>query len=100
MASVDMRTSPSTMTSTSKMDADSPGFRARDGESPCASRHVRFILRPLMPCPRLLFGRRCRLLKLLARDFFCEESQFVVVEPRTPQPLFPLHEHDFHEIVI
>jgi AraC family L-rhamnose operon transcriptional activator RhaR len=40
------------------------------------------------------------LLKLLARDFFCEESQFVVVEPRTPQPLFPLHEHDFHEIVI
>lgn len=24
----------------------------------------------------------------------------MVVEPRTPQPLFPLHEHDFHEIVI
>jgi len=24
----------------------------------------------------------------------------VAVEPRTPQPLFPLHEHDFHEIVI
>ena len=40
------------------------------------------------------------LLKLLARDFFRSESQFVVVEPRSPQPLFPLHEHDFHEIVI
>ena len=40
------------------------------------------------------------MLKLQARDFFCEKSQFVVVEPRTPQPLFPLHEHDFHEIVI
>jgi AraC-like DNA-binding protein len=40
------------------------------------------------------------LLKLSARDFFREESQLVVVEPRTPQPLFPLHEHDFHEIVI
>jgi AraC-like DNA-binding protein len=40
------------------------------------------------------------LLKLRAHDFFCEESQLVVVEPRTPQPLFPLHEHDFHEIVI
>ena len=24
----------------------------------------------------------------------------MVVEPRSPQPLFPLHEHDFHEIVI
>jgi AraC-like DNA-binding protein len=40
------------------------------------------------------------LLKLLARDFFRSESQFVVVEPRSPQPLFPLHEHDFCEIVI
>jgi AraC-like DNA-binding protein len=40
------------------------------------------------------------LLKLMARDFFRGESQLVVVEPRTPQPLFPLHEHDFHEIVI
>jgi AraC family L-rhamnose operon transcriptional activator RhaR len=39
-------------------------------------------------------------MKLLARDFFRAESQFVVVEPRSPQPLFPLHEHDFHEIVI
>ena len=40
------------------------------------------------------------MLKLHGRDFFREESQLVVVEPRTPQPLFPLHEHDFHEIVI
>ncbi|HKE16039.1 MAG TPA: helix-turn-helix domain-containing protein [Kofleriaceae bacterium] len=40
------------------------------------------------------------MLKLQARDFFRGESQLVVVEPRTPQPLFPLHEHDFHEIVI
>jgi AraC-like DNA-binding protein len=40
------------------------------------------------------------LLKLLARDFFRAKSQIVVVEPRAPQPLFPLHEHDFHEIVI
>jgi len=24
----------------------------------------------------------------------------VVVEPRSPQPAFPLHEHDFHELVI
>jgi AraC-like DNA-binding protein len=40
------------------------------------------------------------MLKLLARDFFRGQSQFVVVEPRSPQPRFPLHEHDFHEIVI
>jgi AraC-like DNA-binding protein len=40
------------------------------------------------------------LLKLLARDFFRGETQYVVVEPRAPQPAFPLHEHDFHEIVI
>jgi AraC family L-rhamnose operon transcriptional activator RhaR len=39
-------------------------------------------------------------MKLLARDFFRAESQFVVVEQRSPQPLFPLHEHEFHEIVI
>jgi AraC family L-rhamnose operon transcriptional activator RhaR len=40
------------------------------------------------------------LLKLETHDFFRRESQFVVVEPRSPQPPFPLHEHDFHEIVI
>jgi AraC-like DNA-binding protein len=39
-------------------------------------------------------------MKLLARDFFRAESQIVMVEPRSPQPEFPLHEHDFHEIVI
>jgi AraC family L-rhamnose operon transcriptional activator RhaR len=40
------------------------------------------------------------LLQLQAREFFRRESQFVSVEPRSPQPAFPLHEHDFHEIVI
>jgi AraC-like DNA-binding protein len=40
------------------------------------------------------------LLKLRGREFFREESQCVVVEPRTPQPAFPLHEHDFCELVI
>lgn len=40
------------------------------------------------------------MLKLREHEFFRRESQFVVVEPRTPQPLFPLHEHDFHELVI
>ncbi len=40
------------------------------------------------------------LLKLSGREFFRGESQFVSVEPRSPQPPFPLHEHDFHELVI
>jgi AraC-like DNA-binding protein len=39
-------------------------------------------------------------LKLRGREFFRGESQFVGVEPRAPQPTFPLHEHDFHELVI
>jgi quercetin dioxygenase-like cupin family protein len=39
-------------------------------------------------------------LKLRGREFFQAESQHVVVEPRSPQPSFPLHEHDFHELVI
>jgi AraC family L-rhamnose operon transcriptional activator RhaR len=39
-------------------------------------------------------------LKLLVSDFFRAASQFVVVEPRAPQSRFPLHEHDFDEIVI
>jgi AraC family L-rhamnose operon transcriptional activator RhaR len=39
-------------------------------------------------------------LTLRGREFFRGESQFVVVEPRTPQSPFPLHEHDFHEIVL
>jgi AraC-like DNA-binding protein len=40
------------------------------------------------------------LLKLRGREFFSGEAQCVGVEPRTPQPAFPLHEHDFHELVI
>jgi AraC-like DNA-binding protein len=40
------------------------------------------------------------LLKLRGREFFRAESQRVVVEPRAPQTAFPLHEHDFHELVI
>lgn len=40
------------------------------------------------------------MLKLRGREFFHRESQFVVVEPRSPQPSFPLHGHDFYELVI
>ncbi len=40
------------------------------------------------------------MLKLTVSEFFRASSQCVVVEPRSPQPQFPLHEHDFHEIVI
>jgi AraC-like DNA-binding protein len=40
------------------------------------------------------------LLKLRGREFFSGDAQCVVVEPRTPQPSFPLHEHDFCELVI
>jgi AraC-like DNA-binding protein len=40
------------------------------------------------------------LLKLRGREFFSGEAQCVVVEPRTPQSPFPLHEHDFCELVI
>ena len=40
------------------------------------------------------------MLKLKGCEFFRGESQFVGVEPRTPQPSFPLHEHDFCELVI
>jgi AraC-like DNA-binding protein len=40
------------------------------------------------------------MLKLRGREFFRGESQFVVVEPRSPQPAFPLHGHDFYELVI
>jgi AraC-like DNA-binding protein len=40
------------------------------------------------------------LLKLQGRQFFSGDTQCVVVEPRTPQPAFPLHEHDFCELVI
>jgi AraC-like DNA-binding protein len=40
------------------------------------------------------------LLKLEAREFFSSATQCVAVEPRAPQPAFPLHEHDFCELVI
>jgi AraC-like DNA-binding protein len=39
-------------------------------------------------------------LKLSAREFFHGDAQCVGVEPRAPQPAFPLHDHDFCEIVI
>jgi AraC-like DNA-binding protein len=39
-------------------------------------------------------------LKLSVRDWFHSASQAVTVEPRTPQARFPLHEHEFGEIVI
>jgi AraC-like DNA-binding protein len=40
------------------------------------------------------------MLKLSGREFFRGDAQRVCVEPRTPQPAFPLHDHDFCEIVI
>ena len=40
------------------------------------------------------------MLKLRGREFFSGDAQCVVVEPRAPQDSFPLHEHDFHELVI
>jgi AraC-like DNA-binding protein len=39
-------------------------------------------------------------MRLSVRDWFRRESQAVTVEPRTPQGRFPLHEHEFGEIVI
>lgn len=38
--------------------------------------------------------------KLSARDWFRRGSQAVTVEPRTPQDRFPLHDHEFGEVVI
>ena len=40
------------------------------------------------------------MLKLQGCEFFSGDAQCVVVEPRSPQPSFPLHEHDFCELVI
>lgn len=40
------------------------------------------------------------MLKLEGREFFRSEAQCVSVEPRSPQPAFPMHDHDFFEIVI
>jgi len=39
-------------------------------------------------------------MKLSARDWFQRGSQAVSVEPRTPQARFPLHNHEFGEVVI
>ena len=38
--------------------------------------------------------------KLSVRDWFRRGSQAVSVEPRTPQDRFPLHDHEFGEVVI
>lgn len=40
------------------------------------------------------------MLKLLAEDFFRRDSQSVQIESRAPQEPFPLHDHDFCEVVI
>lgn len=45
-------------------------------------------------------GSASALLKLQAREFLTADTQCVAVEPRAPQPSFPLHEHDFCELVI
>jgi AraC family L-rhamnose operon transcriptional activator RhaR len=39
-------------------------------------------------------------MKLAARDWFRRRSQVVTVEPRVPQDRFPLHDHEFGEVVI
>lgn len=39
-------------------------------------------------------------MKLLAKEFFRSDAQSVIVEPRSPQDAFPLHDHDFDEIMI
>jgi len=39
-------------------------------------------------------------MKLVARDWFRRRSQVVSVEPRMPQDRFPLHDHEFGEVVI
>jgi AraC family L-rhamnose operon transcriptional activator RhaR len=41
-----------------------------------------------------------RAMKLAVRDWFRRRSQVVTVEPRTPQGRFPVHDHEFGEIVI
>jgi AraC-like DNA-binding protein len=40
------------------------------------------------------------LLKLSSREWFRRESQAVTVEPRTPQARYPIHDHEFGEVVI
>lgn len=39
-------------------------------------------------------------MKLATRDWFRRRSQAVTVEPRSPQDRFPVHEHEFGEVVI
>jgi len=39
-------------------------------------------------------------MKLAVRDWFRRTSQVVTVEPRAPQDRFPVHDHEFAEIVI
>jgi AraC-like DNA-binding protein len=39
-------------------------------------------------------------MKLVARDWFRRRSQVVTVEPRVPQDRFPVHDHEFGEVVI
>jgi AraC family L-rhamnose operon transcriptional activator RhaR len=39
-------------------------------------------------------------MRLSVRDWFRRSTQAVTVEPRTPQERFPLHDHEFGEIVI
>lgn len=39
-------------------------------------------------------------MKLSAHDFFASDAHSVTVEPRDPQLPFPVHEHDFEELVI
>ncbi|WP_392558819.1 HTH-type transcriptional activator RhaS [Orbus mooreae] len=38
--------------------------------------------------------------KLFEKDYFLSKNQAIVIEPRTPQPVYPEHTHDFNEIVI
>ncbi len=39
-------------------------------------------------------------MKLAVRDWFRRRSQVVTVEPRIPQDRFPVHDHEFGEIVV
>lgn len=39
-------------------------------------------------------------MKLAVRDWFRRRSQVVTVEPRVPQDRFPVHDHEFGEVVI
>src|ERR1041385_1255445 len=47
---------------------------------------------------RSIYGEQA--MKLTVRDWFRRKSQVVTVEPRIPQARFPLHDHEFGEVVI